>query len=81
MNRSATSVLLIALVLGPVIIFSQELNKKITDPKNGKEILYGYCDRAGLEKGEFGEMFEKYYKTYEPDKAVTDKLKLTQAGI
>jgi thiol-disulfide isomerase/thioredoxin len=71
----------LALVLLPVILFSQEINRKIIDPRLDKEILYGYCDRNGLEKGEFGKLFDEFYQRYEPDKAVLDKLKLKQEGV
>jgi thiol-disulfide isomerase/thioredoxin len=65
----------------PVLLFSQEINKKIIDPRLDKEILYGYCDRSGLEKGEFGKSFDEYYKIYEPDQAVLDSLKLKKKGV
>lgn len=81
MFRNVKSAVLIALILGPVIVLSQELNKKIIDPRLNKEILYGYCDRAGIEKGEFGKVFDEYYQIYEPDKAVLDQLKLKQEGV
>jgi hypothetical protein len=54
------------------------MNTKYMDPKINKEILYGNCDRAGLEKGDFGTTFDEYYKIYEPDQAVLAKLKLIQ---
>jgi thiol-disulfide isomerase/thioredoxin len=60
---------------------TQELNQKIIDPKHGKEILIGYCNRPGLEKGEFGKYFEEYYSAYEPDRTVTNELKPRQEGI
>jgi thiol-disulfide isomerase/thioredoxin len=81
MLRNARLNLIIASVIIPIIVFSQEFNKKIIDPKYGKEILFGYCDRAGLEKGEYGKLFDEYYSIYEPDKSVTDQLKLKQAGV
>ena len=81
MNTNVKSALLIAWVLLPVFVSSQEINKKIIDPKLNQEILYGYCDRAALEKDEFGKMFDQYYQIYEPDKAVLDQLKLKQEGV
>ena len=81
MSQQLRSFLLITLILIPFMVRSQEFNQKIIDPKYGKEILYGYCDRSGLEKGEFGKFFEEYYEIYEPDKTVTDQLKLKQDGI
>lgn len=81
MFRNVKSAVLIALILGPVIVLSQELNKKIIDPRLNKEILYGYCDRAAIEKGEFGKVFDEYYQIYEPDKSVLDQLKLKKEGV
>ena len=73
--------IIVALVILPVFLFSQEMNKVVTDPKNSKEILIGYCDRSGLEKGEFGKYFEQYYDIYQPDKAILSELKTKQEGI
>jgi hypothetical protein len=81
MSNNVRIAILLAMVILPVVIFSQELNRKITDPKLGKEILYGYCDRSGLSKGEFGEWFKEYYQIYEPDQSVLNQLKLKQEGI
>ena len=81
MTRYARSALLIALVVIPCAIYPQEFNRKITDPRNGEEILIGNCDRSGLEKGEFGKLFLEYYQIYEPDKTVLRELKLKQEGI
>ena len=81
MLKNARFAILFVLVICPAIIFSQELNKKIIDPRLNKEILYGYCDRAGIEKGEFGKVFDEYYQIYEPDKAVLDQLKLKKEGV
>jgi thiol-disulfide isomerase/thioredoxin len=78
---NARSSLLVALVILPLFIYTQDINKVIADSKNGKEILIGNCDRQGLEKGEFGELFDQYYQIYEPDKAVLTELKTKQVGI
>lgn len=81
MSMNGKTTLIFFLVFLPVIIFSQESNKKIMDPKLNKEILYGNCSRSGLEEGEFGKLFEEYYELYEPDKAVLTQLKFKQEGI
>ena len=52
------------------VLMSQEINRKIMDPRLNEEILYGYCNRDGLEAGEFGKVFKEYYSIYEPDKEV-----------
>jgi hypothetical protein len=81
MSNNVRVVILLVGVILPAMVFSQELNRKITDPKLNQEILYGYCDRSGLEKGEFGKLFEGYYQMYKPDQAVLDQLKLKKEGI
>lgn len=81
MIKNVRSFILLVLALLPVIIFSQEMNRKIIDPKLNKEILYGYCDRGELEKGEFGKSFEEYYQIYEPEKSVLNHLRSKQKGI
>jgi len=81
MSKNVKSVLILALAMLPVLLFSQEINKKIIDPRLDKEILYGYCDRSGLEKGEFGKSFDEYYQIYQPDQAVLDSLKLKKKGV
>jgi hypothetical protein len=75
------SALLSAIFILPVIVFSQEMNTIYKDPKLNEDILYGNCNRAGLEKGEFGSLFEQYYKIYEPDMEVIAKLKPLQEGV
>lgn len=81
MSKNVKSALIFVLTFLPVLLFSQEINKKIIDPRLDEEILYGYCDRYGLEKGEFGKIFEEYYKIYEPDRATIDSLKLKKGGV
>ncbi|MFO7614472.1 MAG: thioredoxin family protein [Bacteroidales bacterium] len=66
---------LLVMIISPVVIFSQEINRKITDQRLNKEILYGYCDRSGLQEGDFGEAFSEYYRNYKPDKAVIRQLR------
>jgi thiol-disulfide isomerase/thioredoxin len=78
---NARSFLFFAMFLLPVMLFSQELNQVVSDPKNNKEILIGNCDRSGLEKGEFGKYFKQYYEVYMPDKSVLTELKSKQEGI
>ena len=81
MTKNIIPLIILALSMIPTVMFSQEINKKIIDPKSNKEILYGYCDRSGLEKGEFGEVFDEYYQIYEPDKEVLSQLKTMQEGV
>jgi hypothetical protein len=79
-NNVRVAILLVVIVL-PVMIYSQELNRTVIDPKQDKEILYGYCDRSGLEMGEFGKLFGQYYKIYQPDKGIINQLKSKKEGI
>lgn len=81
MSNNVRAAILLTWAILPVMVFSQELNRKIIDPRLDKEILYGYCDRYGLEKGESGKLFDEYYQIYEPDQAVLNQLKLKQEGI
>jgi thiol-disulfide isomerase/thioredoxin len=81
MSNNVRIVILLVGIILPAMAFSQELNRKITDPKLNEEILIGNCNRAGLEKGEFGKLFEEYYQIYEPDQAVLNELKLKKEGI
>lgn len=53
---------------------SQEMNKKITDEKLDREVLIGYCDRAGLHGGEFGEHFMEEYDGYAPKEKYLKKI-------
>lgn len=79
-NNVKVFILLVGVIL-PAMLFSQELNRTITDPRLDKEILYGYCDRSGLTKGEFGKLFEEYYQIYKPDQVVINQLKQKKEGI
>ena len=79
-NNVRVSILLACFIL-PVMVISQQLNRKMTDPKLNKEILYGYCDRSGLETGEIGKLFDEYYQIYQPDQATISQLKPKKEGM
>ena len=79
-NNVKVAILLVGSIL-PAMLFSQELNRTVIDSSLNKEILYGYCDRSGLEKGEFGKLFEEYYQIYQPDQGVINQLKQKKEGI
>jgi thiol-disulfide isomerase/thioredoxin len=53
---------------------AQEVNKKIMDNRFDKEILIGYCNRAGLQEGEFGESYSIEYDHYEPAMKFINKI-------
>lgn len=67
--------LLFLLILSGSQSFAQQINQKIMDPKSNEEILFGYCNRAGLEEGDFGKVFTEYYSVYEPDKKITGNIR------
>ncbi len=46
---------------------SQNFNQIIYDTISEEEILYGYCDRAGLASGIFSSWFEPEYQSYKVD--------------
>ena len=54
---------------------SQEMNKTIIDERTGQEVLYGFCNREGLQSGDFGEIFKAEYQDYKPDKKLIKKIK------
>jgi hypothetical protein len=74
---------ILALVVIPFGLSAQQLNQKTTDSKNGQEILIGYCDRSGLQQGDFGDFLKYGYDSYKPEKSVTFKLisRLAKADI
>lgn len=54
---------------------AQERNKKILDSRFDKEILIGYCDREGLQDGEFGESYAYEYNEYIPNSKFIRKIR------
>lgn len=81
MSNNVRAFILLAWVILPVVVLSQELNRRVIDPKLNEEILIGYCNRSGLEKSESGKLFEEYYEIYQPDQAVINQLKFKKEGI
>ncbi len=65
----------------PLALFSQVMNQRTADPKSGKDILIGYCDRDGLQLGKFGELYNTYYPIYHPKKEVISELKKHREGL
>jgi len=53
---------------------SQQVNKTIIDPKLGKEVMIGYCNKTGLEKGPIGTEFSSEFEAYKPQKKYIEKL-------
>jgi hypothetical protein len=79
MKKVVILIFIFSLTAGMVI--SQEMNMKVTDPKTGKPVLSGYCDKKGLKEGEFGEVFQQYYKSYDPDQEVIKKIKSLKKDV
>jgi len=67
------------LLLASMFSFGQELNRKVTDEKTGKEMLLGLCNKEALLKAPFNDWYEREYKTYSPDTKTMTQLK-TFAG-
>lgn len=63
------------LLLMPLIMPAQELNKTIQDSRFDVPVLIGYCDRDGLNEGDFGDIFHSEYDGYAPAKKYVRKLK------
>lgn len=56
-------------------LFAQNINKEILDPKLKKDVLVGFCNEKGLEKGEFGVCFKSQYEAYTPKAKAIQKIK------
>jgi len=62
------------LLMATLSVHTQDNNRKIVDDRFDKEILIGYCDRSGLQDGEFGESYDHEYQEYEPEKKFLKKI-------
>jgi hypothetical protein len=56
-------------------IYAQELNQVTDDTKSGKEILIGFCNRDGLQTGDFASYYKDEYKNYDPNREIVEKVK------
>jgi len=45
--------------------YAQDINQLIADEQTGNLILYGYCDRHGIETGVMAEDFDQQYHGYD----------------
>lgn len=70
-----TKIFLLSLIVIISIQGVAQINNTAVDPKSNKEILIGYCNKEGFQKGDYGAHFNNYYKLYEPSKAAIKKLK------
>ena len=62
-------------------LHAQNFNKKIIDSELDQEILIGYCSRAALQEGEFGEYFLQEYENYDADKQFIEKIYNVEGSI
>lgn len=69
----------ILFILGIYVVSStliaQNINTEILDPKLKKDVLVGFCNEKGLEKGEFGVYFKSQYEAYSPKAKTIQKIK------
>jgi thiol-disulfide isomerase/thioredoxin len=76
MKPNVRPILVIAMMfISALASLAQEINKSIIDPKLNEKILIGYCNRAGLEEGDFGKSYKEYYSVYMPDKSTVTQLR------
>lgn len=74
-------ILLIIVLFGFIVGYSQEPNKVIVDPQLKKKVLIGKCDREGLKSDVFKEHFNEGYASYQPDEKTIKQLKRLKKGI
>ncbi len=68
-------ILVVALIVLSVLQSSaQMINSTVVNPKTKSKMLVGYCDKSGLEKGNFGVYFNSQYDVYKPSKKYIKKI-------
>ncbi|MCB2201220.1 thioredoxin family protein [bacterium] len=58
---------ILAIIVSTLFIstsYAQTMNKMVHDTTINEEVLIDYCDRTGLESGEFGEYYALEYEDY-----------------
>ncbi|MCK5078922.1 MAG: thioredoxin family protein [Bacteroidales bacterium] len=68
-------------ILFSLSLHAQNINKKITDSELDQEILIGYCNRAALQEGEFGEYYLQEYENYDADKQFIEKIYNVEGSV
>ncbi|MCK5339312.1 MAG: hypothetical protein KAJ50_10885, partial [Bacteroidales bacterium] len=68
-------------ILFSLSLHAQNINKKITDSELNQEILIGYCNRAALQEGEFGEYYLQEYENYDADKQFIEKIYNVEGSV
>lgn len=67
--------ILLAIIVVTNTLFAQNVNTEIRDSKLKKDVLVGFCNEKGLEKGEFGVYFKSQYEVYTPKAKTIQKIK------
>ncbi len=66
------------IIISLVILFGYQaigqMNSSVLDPKTKTSMLMGYCDKEGLQKGEYGAYFDSQYDIYKPSQGIISKL-------
>lgn len=70
------TLIFLALIMIPAIIFAQKLNQKATDDKKSNEMLVGYCNRDGFAtvNSNFDSAFKAEYPIYKADESTMKQL-------
>ncbi len=67
-------IIITLIILFGLKVTAQNINNTVVDPNSRVKMLVGYCDKKGLEKGNFGVTFKNEYGNYKPDKEYIKKL-------
>ena len=66
------------IIISLVVLFGYQaigqMNSSVLDPKTKTSMLMGYCDKKGLQKGEYGAYFDSQYDIYKPSQSYISKL-------
>ena len=68
----------LALVIAFMLIsgaFAQSYNKMVNDTTIDQEVLIDYCNRTGLESGDFGFYYKLEYEDYQVNDSLADLIK------
>ena len=74
MNFPSRFVFVSIILFSTFSLFSQTINEVVMDKRINKEVMIGYCDKSGLEEGEFGTYFKEQYEQYLPKEDIIEKL-------
>jgi len=74
MNFPSRIVFVSIILFSSFTLLSQTINEVVIDQRINKEVMIGYCDRSGLEEGEFGTSFKEEYELYQPKEDIIEKL-------